>query len=142
MFPKHSHMAHQRQPCTCKNSRGLLSTQMPRLPQQQTQQYVPSYLKHQKADGVSLYVDRSRQVSQSFKGLHMCTDTLASVNSPDKKLIHSVTKKKKKTTSKVDCREPLKSCWVYVTPMNSHKYFEGTLEYCCLFKTNPERTLR
>lgn len=76
------------------------------LPTTTDQQYVPSYLKHQKADGslwqrdvchcdeCGLYVDRSRQVFQGFKGLHMCTDTLASVNSPDKKLIHSVTKKK------------------------------------------------
>lgn len=146
MFPKHSHMAHQRPPRTCKNSEGYslhrCCTSHNNRPTVRCE--LPEAPKSGRLPVAKSVVSTVTEVARSFKVSKACTyvRTHYPLLTHQTRSSFIVLPKKKKTTSKVDCREPLKSRWVYVTPKNSHKYFEGTLEYWCLFKTNRERTLR
>lgn len=63
----------------------------------------------------------------SFTSVHKCMGTLLSLLTPQTRSSF-IALRKKKYICKVGCREPLKSCWFYITYKNSHKYFERNLQ--------------
>lgn len=63
----------------------------------------------------------------SFTSFHKCMGTLLSLLTPQTRSSF-IALRKKNNMYKVGCREPLKSCWFYITYKNSHKYFERNLQ--------------
>lgn len=136
-------MVHQRLPHTCKSLRITLSTHAPpqflwaspingptvryQLPKLQNNRQCSTVGRFLLPWGErEMYFPASSAALPSFTSFHKRMGTLLSLLTPQTRSSFIVLRKK--NIRKVGCREPLKSCWFYITYKNSHKYFERNLQ--------------